>query len=180
MLVGLESCQKISSSTLRGWSILSPANSSESRGDRAADPESHKRILRRRPPHNRCRMGIASTASYGIPNRLDEHRQKELKSLDRRGLSRESNCQLPSRTIHRIVHPTRGLLPRPRVLRHSWFRASYTGSELVQSKKLCFSALGPRLPVSQNILMPIRGGYLLTGAIEGIPKLVHRLKPFGH
>jgi hypothetical protein len=55
-------------------------------------------------------MEIASTASDGIESRLDEHQQIELESQDRRGLSRESNRQLPSRTIHRIVHLTRGLL----------------------------------------------------------------------
>lgn len=109
---------------LRSSSILSPANASESRGDRAADREWHKRRPRRLPPHNRCRMGIASTASDGIKSRMDEHRQKELASQDRKGLSQESNRQLRLRTIHRIVHPTRGLLPRPRVLRRSSFSAS--------------------------------------------------------
>jgi len=69
-------------------------------------------------------MGIAWTASDGMQNRLDEYRQRELESQDRTGLSRENNHQLRSRTIHRIVHPTRGLLQRPRVLLQSSFRAS--------------------------------------------------------
>jgi hypothetical protein len=43
--------------------------------------------------------------------RLDEHRQKELESQDPKELRRESNRQLRLRTIHRIVHLTRGLLP---------------------------------------------------------------------
>lgn len=55
---------------------------------------------------------------------LDEHRQKELKSQDRKGLSRESSRQLQLRTIHRIMHQTRSLLRRPRVSLRSWLRAS--------------------------------------------------------
>src|SRR5829696_720952 len=105
-------------------SIFSSLTASESREDRAADPEWHKRRLRRLPPHNRCRMGIASIASDEIQSRSDEHRQRELESQDRRGLSRESNRQLPSRTIHRTVRLTRCLLPRRRVLRRSFFGAS--------------------------------------------------------
>ena len=62
-------------------------------------------------------MEIASTASDGIQSRLDEHRQKELESQDRKRLSRQSNRQLRWRTIHRIVHPTRGLLQRPSITR---------------------------------------------------------------
>src|SRR5205085_6369843 len=69
--------------------MFSPANVSESKGDRVADPESRKRRLRSLPPHNRCRMGIASTASDGIQSRLDEYQQKELENQDRKGLSRE-------------------------------------------------------------------------------------------
>ena len=50
--------------------------------------------------------------------------KKKLESQDRRGLSRENNRQLPSRTTYRIAHLTRGLLPRPRVLPRSSFRIS--------------------------------------------------------
>ena len=85
----------------------------------AAQIENGINRLRRLPPYYGCRMGIASIASDEIQSRLDEHRQKELKSEDRKGLSRVRNRQFPSRTIHRIVHPTRGLLLRPRVLRPS-------------------------------------------------------------
>lgn len=88
---------------VRSSSILCSATAFESRGDRAADPEWRKRRLRRLPLHNRCRMGIAGRASDGIQSELDEHRQKELKSQDRRGLSRESSRQLQLRTIHRIM-----------------------------------------------------------------------------
>ena len=82
----------------------------------AAQIENGINRLRRLPPYYECLMGIASTASDGIQSRLDELRQKELESQDRKGLSRGSNRQFPSRTIHRIARPTRGLLPRPRVL----------------------------------------------------------------
>ena len=79
--------------------IFSYATASESRADRAADLEWHKRRLRRLPLHSRCRMGIASTASDGIQSNLDERRQRELESQDPRGLSRGSNRQLRLRTI---------------------------------------------------------------------------------
>ena len=52
------------------------ATASESKVDRAADPEWHKRRPFRRPPHKRCRMEIASTAFDGIQSRSDEHQQK--------------------------------------------------------------------------------------------------------
>src|SRR6185295_12786774 len=79
--------------------------------DRAADPEWHKRRQSRLPPHNRCRMEIASTAFDGIQSRLDEHRQKELESQDRRGLNRESNRQLRWRTIHSAGNVSVLILP---------------------------------------------------------------------
>src|SRR5215470_10202436 len=103
---------------------LLSATDSESRADRAAGPKWHKCTPRRLPLHNRCRMGIASIASDEVQSRWDEYRQKELESQDRRGLSRKSNRQLLLSTIHRIVHPTRGLQPRPRVLLQSSFRIS--------------------------------------------------------
>ena len=87
--------------------IFFPANVSESTKDRAVDPKSHKHRLRRLLPHNKCQMEIASTASDGIENRLDEHRQKELESQDRRGLNRESNCQRRLRTIQNCAPVSR-------------------------------------------------------------------------
>jgi hypothetical protein len=57
--------------------ITYPATASESKGGRAADPEWHKRRLRRLPSHNRdAEQEIASRASDGIPSRVDEHRKK--------------------------------------------------------------------------------------------------------
>ena len=68
-------------------STFASATASESKGDRALDRELHKRKLHRLPPHNRCRMGIASTAFDGIQSKLDEYRQKEVESQDRKVLS---------------------------------------------------------------------------------------------
>ena len=59
-------------SLMKNSLTFSPANISESREGRAADPEWHRRILRHLQPHNRCRMETASTTCDGIQSRLDE------------------------------------------------------------------------------------------------------------
>ena len=81
-LVGLidSSTESPSVNMLVFIALFGRRRSSESRGDHAGDPEWHKRKLLRLPPHNRCRMGIASTASDGIQSRSGEHRQKGLES----------------------------------------------------------------------------------------------------
>jgi hypothetical protein len=66
--------------SLRTVLTFSPVNVSESRVDRAADPEWRKRRRHRLPSHNRCRTEIASIASDGIQSRLDEHRQRTRES----------------------------------------------------------------------------------------------------
>ena len=54
---------------LRSSSTFPLANVSESKADRAANPDGVNVKLRYLPPHNRCRMGIASTAFDGIQSR---------------------------------------------------------------------------------------------------------------
>lgn len=102
---------------------FSPANSSESRVDRAADPEWHKR----RPPRFPLIIDAEweSLRQHPMESEVDwmnTGKENELESQDLKGLSRESNRQLQLRTIQRIVRPIRGLLPHPRVLRRSSFR----------------------------------------------------------
>lgn len=58
------------------------------------------------------------------PKQSDEHRRKKLESQNRRGLNGRVIANSGGTRLRESGRPTRGLLPRPRVLLQSLVRAS--------------------------------------------------------